>query len=99
VIAGLDPATVLTFLGAGVLLNLTPGADVMFASASGIDGGPCVGVAAVAGISLGAFVHTGLSAAGLAAGLAGQTLTRRTRWLNRVSAVVFASLAARLLLD
>lgn len=65
-ILGLDGFTIASFLGAGVILNLTPGADVMFASASGIAGGPRAGVAAAAGISLGAFVFTGLAAAGLA---------------------------------
>ena len=63
--AGLDPATVLTFLGAGLLLNLTPGADVMFASASGIAGGPRAGVAAALGVALGGMLHTLLAAAGL----------------------------------
>lgn len=65
-ILGLDLVTIAGFLGAGVILNLTPGADVMFASASGIAGGPRAGVAAAAGISLGAFFYTGLAAAGLA---------------------------------
>lgn len=65
-IAGLDPATVLAFLGAGIVLNLTPGADVMFASASGIAGGPKAGVAAAAGVALGGVFHTVLAAAGLA---------------------------------
>jgi hypothetical protein len=32
----MDPITIATFIGAGVLLNLTPGADVVFASACGI---------------------------------------------------------------
>lgn len=65
-IAGLDPATVLTFLGAGLLVNLTPGADVMFASASGIAGGPRAGAAAAFGVALGGLLHSLLAAAGLA---------------------------------
>jgi threonine/homoserine/homoserine lactone efflux protein len=67
---GLDAVTILSFLGAGVLLNLVPGADVMFASASGLTGGPRAGVAAALGVSLGALMHTCLAAAGLAALLA-----------------------------
>ena len=69
-ILGLDPATVLAFLGAGGVLNLTPGADVMFATASGVSGGPRVGAAAAFGVTLGAFWHTVLAAAGLSALLA-----------------------------
>ena len=64
---GLDLVTVASFVGAGVLLNLTPGADVMFASASGIAGGWRVGVAAAFGVALGGLLHTALAAAGLSA--------------------------------
>ncbi|MHA6324750.1 LysE family translocator [Roseivivax sp. CAU 1753] len=64
-----DLATLLTFLGAGVLLNLTPGADVMFALASGARGGPRAGIAAAAGISFGSGVHVCLTAVGVAAAL------------------------------
>ena len=60
----------LTFASAGVLLNLTPGADVMFATASGMAGGPRVGLAAGAGVGLGGFWHVGLAALGVAALLA-----------------------------
>ena len=73
-IAGLDPATVVSFLGAGILLNLTPGADVMFASASGLAGGPRSGIAAALGVALGGVFHTCLAAAGLAALLAASPL-------------------------
>lgn len=64
---GLDPASVAAFLGAGVLLNLTPGADVMFATASGLSGGKRNGAAAALGVSFGALVHTVLAALGLSA--------------------------------
>lgn len=62
--------TLLTFASAGILLNLTPGADVMFATASGMAGGPRVGMAAGAGVGLGGFWHVGLAALGVAALLA-----------------------------
>lgn len=65
-ILGLDLFTILSFVGAGVILNLTPGADVMFASASGIAGGPRAGIAAAFGVALGGVFHTLLAAAGLA---------------------------------
>ncbi|MBV7380288.1 LysE family translocator [Maritimibacter dapengensis] len=66
-ILGLDPAAVLAFVGAGLLLNLTPGPDVMFATASGLSGGPRVGAAAALGVALGGLLHTLLAAVGLSA--------------------------------
>lgn len=62
--------TLLTFASAGVLLNLTPGSDVMFATASGLAGGPRAGMAAGAGVGLGGLWHVGLAAFGVAALLA-----------------------------
>ena len=55
------------FLGAGIVLNLTPGADVMFATASGLGGGPRVGAAAGLGVGLGGFFHVTLATLGLSA--------------------------------
>jgi threonine/homoserine/homoserine lactone efflux protein len=63
----MEPVTIAAFLGAAVLLYLTPGADMMFTLASGITGGPKAGFAAAVGISLGVLVHVSLAAAGLAA--------------------------------
>ena len=57
----------LAFLLGGILLNLTPGQDVLFATASGIRGGPRVGLAAGLGVGLGAFFHLALSVLGLSA--------------------------------
>jgi len=62
-----ETATLLTFMGAAVILYLTPGADMMFTIASGIAGGPRAGAAAAAGISLGVACHVALAAVGLAA--------------------------------
>jgi len=82
-IAGLDPLSIATFLGAGLLLNLTPGSDVMFASASGLAGGPRAGVAAAFGVALGGLMHTALAAAGLAALLvASPAAFEVLRWLG-----------------
>lgn len=66
----MDFVLLTAFLGAGLLLNLTPGADVGFAMASGAQGGVRAGIAAGAGISSGSLVHTALAAFGLAALLA-----------------------------
>lgn len=60
------PSAVLAaFTLAGVILNLTPGADVMFATACGVQGGPRAGVAAGLGVGLGGAVHVALAALGL----------------------------------
>ncbi len=64
-----DPASFAAFMAAGIVLNLTPGADVMFALASGARGGPRAGIAASAGVAAGAFVHVALTAFGVAAAL------------------------------
>lgn len=57
----------LGFVLAGVVLNLTPGADVVFATASGIAGGPRAGAVAGLGVGLGGLFHVGLAAAGVSA--------------------------------
>ncbi|MEO0772553.1 MAG: LysE family translocator [Pseudomonadota bacterium] len=67
VITGFDPAMLAAFIGAGLLLNLTPGADFIFISASGVRGGPRVGMAAAVGVNLGILVHIAMAAAGLSA--------------------------------
>jgi threonine/homoserine/homoserine lactone efflux protein len=58
--------TIASFMGAAVILYLTPGADMMFTLASGISGGPRAGMAAAAGISTGVLVHVSMAALGLA---------------------------------
>lgn len=55
------------FTVAGLALNLTPGADVMFATASGLRGGPRAGMAAGLGVGLGGALHVSLAALGLSA--------------------------------
>ncbi|MEM9239330.1 MAG: LysE family translocator [Pseudomonadota bacterium] len=67
VVTGFDPTLLLAFIGAGLLLNLTPGADFVFISASGISGGPRVGMAAAVGVNLGILVHIAMASAGLSA--------------------------------
>jgi threonine/homoserine/homoserine lactone efflux protein len=66
-ISNFPPDQFLRFLAGGILLNLTPGQDVLFATASGLQGGPRAGVLAGLGVGLGAFWHVGLSVLGLSA--------------------------------
>lgn len=67
VLTGFDPAVLEAFIAAGLLLNITPGADFVFVSASGIAGGPRMGMAAALGINLGIAVHVVMAAAGVSA--------------------------------
>ncbi|MEM6372095.1 MAG: LysE family translocator [Pseudomonadota bacterium] len=62
-----DPILLLAFIPAGLALNLTPGADMMFCLGQGLRSGPRAAVAASAGIALGAFVHAALAGLGLGA--------------------------------
>lgn len=55
------------FVGGGLIVNLTPGQDVFFATASGLQGGSRAGVMAGLGVGLGALWHVALSALGLSA--------------------------------
>ncbi|MBE9475967.1 MAG: LysE family translocator [Proteobacteria bacterium] len=66
ILLAMDTVTIFTFMGAAMLLYLTPGADMMFTLATGISGGPRAGLAAAVGISAGVLVHVALAAAGLA---------------------------------
>lgn len=67
VLTSFDPTILIAFIGAGLLLNITPGADFVFVSASGISGGPRIGMAAALGINIGVAVHVILAAAGVSA--------------------------------
>ncbi len=72
-----DPGTLLSFWIAGLLLNLTPGADFLLVTSSAIQHGPKVGRAAAVGINLGILVHLILAAAGLSALLIAYPLAYR----------------------
>ena len=67
ILLGYDPILLLAFIGAGLVLNLTPGVDFVFVSASGIQAGPRIGMAAAVGINLGVALHLIAAAAGLSA--------------------------------
>ncbi|MBJ6372859.1 LysE family translocator [Sedimentitalea arenosa] len=62
-----DPVVLAAFIGAGLLLNLTPGSDFLYVSSSGITGGPRIGMAAAVGINIGITVHVLAAAAGVSA--------------------------------
>lgn len=67
VLTSFDIALIATFMAATFLLNVTPGADFVFVTASGIAGGPRIGMAAGVGINLGVAVHVVAAAAGVSA--------------------------------
>ena len=69
-----DPLVLLAFIPAGLALNLTPGADMMFTLAQGLKGGPRAGMAANAGIAVGGMVHTVIAGLGLGALVAAHPL-------------------------
>ena len=62
-----DPLTLLAFIPAGLALNLTPGADMMFTLSQGLRGGPRAGMAANAGIAAGGLIQTLIAGLGLGA--------------------------------
>lgn len=62
-----DWPTLIAFIAASQALNLTPGPDLMFISASGAAGGSRAGVAAGLGVVAGCLFHVALAAAGVAA--------------------------------
>ncbi len=64
----------LTFLAAGIVLNLTPGSDVVFAVGSGLSGGPRAGAMAGLGVGLGGLWHAALAAVGVSTLLAASPL-------------------------
>ncbi len=57
----------LAFVAGGLVVNFTPGQDIFFATACGIQGGPRVGAVAGIGVGVGVLWHVGLAALGLSA--------------------------------
>lgn len=78
-----DPLVLLAFIPAGLALNLTPGADMMFCLGQGLKSGRRAAMAANFGIALGGMVHVTLAALGLAAVLkAHPAAFEAIRWLG-----------------
>ena len=57
----------LAFVAGGLVVNFTPGQDIFFATACGIQGGPRVGAMAGIGVGVGVLWHVALAALGLSA--------------------------------
>jgi threonine/homoserine/homoserine lactone efflux protein len=71
------------FLAAGLLLNLTPGPDVLYIVSQGLKGGWRAGAVAALGITGGIFVHIAVAALGLGALLAtSQTAFVLLKWVG-----------------
>ena len=64
---GFEPALITGFVIAGLILNITPGADFLYIMSSGLSGGSRIGLAAALGVNLGVVVHILAAAAGLSA--------------------------------
>jgi threonine/homoserine/homoserine lactone efflux protein len=78
-----DALTLLAFGPAGLALNLTPGADMMFCLGQGLKSGRGAAMAANFGIALGGMVHTLLAALGLGALVAAHPAAFEViRWLG-----------------
>ena len=76
---------ILLFLAAGLLLNLTPGPDVMFIVANAVRAGARAGVMAALGITAGCLVHVGAAALGVSALLAASSAAFGVlKWLGAV---------------
>jgi threonine/homoserine/homoserine lactone efflux protein len=65
-----DPHHLILFIGAGILLNLTPGPDVLYIVTNSLRSGAKAGVVAALGINAGCFVHIFAAALGVSALLA-----------------------------
>lgn len=67
VLRAFPPESLLAFTLGGLVLNLAPGPDVLFATASGLQGGPRAGVMAGLGVGFGGLWHVTLAVLGLSA--------------------------------
>jgi len=69
-----DLHQLLLFVAAGILLNLTPGPDVLYIVTNSLRSGAKAGVAAALGINAGCFVHIFAAALGVSALLAASAM-------------------------
>jgi threonine/homoserine/homoserine lactone efflux protein len=91
-----DPQHLLLFIAAGLLLNLTPGPDVLYIVSNALRSGARAGVVAGLGITAGCFVHVFAAAVGVSALLA--TSATAFTLLKWVGAAYLLWVGARLLL-
>ena len=86
-----ETVTLSSFMLAALILNVTPGSDVLFSMASGVNGGPRNAISAAAGISTGSLIHVVLATLGLSAVLAAYPLAYDTiRYLGAAYLVYLA---------
>ena len=78
-----DSSTLALFMAAVLALNLTPGPDMLFCFATGVNRGRAAGAVAALGIGAGTLVHTAAAALGLAGLLLASPLGLRHRALCR----------------
>ena len=91
-----EPLVLLSFIPAGLALNLTPGADMMFCLGQGLRGGPRAGMAANLGIAAGGLVQVTLAGLGLGALVAAHPMAfEAIRWVGVVYLLVLAVGALR----
>ncbi|MCB2094418.1 MAG: LysE family translocator [Rhodobacteraceae bacterium] len=77
------PETLIAFTLGGLALNFTPGIDVFFATACGLQGGPKAGAMAGLGVGLGGIWHVTLATLGLSALIAAHPeALRAIRWMG-----------------
>ena len=94
----IDPVLLLAFIPAGLALNLTPGADMMFCLGLGLRSGPRAALAASAGISAGGMVHVTLAGAGLGVAVAAVPwLFDVIRWVGVAYLLWLAAQALRMM--
>ena len=77
------PDQLLLFVGAGLLLNLTPGPDVLYIVTHALKSGARAGIVAALGITAGCFVHIFAAAVGVSALLAASaTAFTLLKWIG-----------------
>jgi len=92
----IDPQLFAAFIATGLLLNITPGPDMLFVLAAGSGGGPRAGVRAALGIGAGSAVHTLAAAVGLSQVLATSALAFAVVKYVGAAYLVYLGLAALL---
>ena len=68
-----DPASLAVFVGAALVMLVTPGPAVLYIVARSIDQGRLAGLVSALGVHAGTFVHIAAAAAGVSALLAAST--------------------------
>lgn len=92
-----EPHSLLLFIAAGLLLNLTPGPDVLYIVTRSLRSGTRAGIVAGFGITAGCFVHITAAALGVSALMAASTTAFTA--LKWVGAAYLLWVGARMLLS